>query len=278
MTIPVHCTRGAQEREWRFSCFFRLFALLAAAVAIGLAALDSPAAAGSLTGERAVYQLRWSFIPAGEVVLEVLADDAIAGRPVSHFRLLARSLPHLDLFYRVRDRIESWFDGEKSLGYEKDQQEGRHRRQVRLAFDWRAAAVTYRNFGKAHGPVPLQPGTVDPLSAYYFLRSCELAPGVVIQRPVTDGKRVVVGRARVVRRESVATPAGRFDTVLVEPDIKDVRGVFEKTTGATMRLWLTDDDRRLLVRAASRVVVGSFVAELVSYRPPAGQAAAVDGS
>ncbi len=235
-------------------------------------ALPSPVLAAPLAGERAVYQLRWSFIPAGEVVIEVLPGDA--GRPFSRLRLLARSLPHLDLFYRVRDRVESWFDGEKSLRYEKDQQEGRHRRQVRLAFDWRAATVTYRNFDEAHPPVPLRPGTVDPLAAYYFLRSCALAPGMVIERPVTDGKRVVIGRARVVRRESVATPAGRFDTLLVEPDIKEVRGVFEKATGAVMRLWLTDDGRRLLVRAASRVAVGSFVAELVSYRPPAALAAA----
>jgi len=230
-----------------------------------------PAFAAPLTGERSVYQLRWSFIPAGEVILEVLDDASIGPRTVGHYRLRARSLPHLDLFYRVRDRIDSYFDGQRSYRYEKDQQEGRHRRQVLVEFDWQRGTATYRNFDVVHDPVALLPGTVDPLAAYYYLRSQDFEPGTVIERPVTDGKKTVVGRVRVVRRETITTPAGRFDTVLLEPDIKDVRGVFEKTAGATMYLWLTADDRRLLVRAQSRVAVGSFVAELVSYRPPAGQ-------
>ena len=46
--------------------------------------------------------------------------------------------------------------------------------------------------------------------------------------------------------------------------LKDVGGVFEKTRGAGVRIWVTADDRQMPVRLESELALGSFVAELVS--------------
>ncbi len=242
---------------------------IAAGIVFTLFSLPAFCATASLSGETSVYQVRWSFIPAGEVTLEVLADEMIGGTQLAHYRLRARTLPHLDVFYRVRDLIDSYSDGQRSYRYEKKQREGHTRRRITLQFDWENMLVSYRNFDETRPPATILEGTVDPLAAYYYLRSLPLAPGMVIERPVTDGKKTVLGRARVTGTEEVVTPAGRFRTLVIEPDMQDVRGVFEKTRDATMYLWLTDDDSHLLVRARSRVAVGSFVAELVRYVPPA---------
>jgi hypothetical protein len=43
-----------------------------------------------------------------------------------------------------------------------------------------------------------------------------------------------------------------------------VEGVFSKKQDAKIKLWVTDDERRLLVQMKSKAIVGSFVAELVS--------------
>ena len=47
--------------------------------------------------------------------------------------------------------------------------------------------------------------------------------------------------------------------------MKEVRGVFEKSKNARLLVWLTADGRHLLVKAESKVAVGSVLAELVSY-------------
>lgn len=241
---------------------FCLLALPAQAAGGGPAAAFAP-------GERLTYEIRWMFVPAGESVLEVAPTDAVDGRPAWHFVLTVRTNAFVDAFYKVRDRVEAWVDVgmNRSLRYRKHQREGRHRiRDVRVAFDWENGLATYTNRGEVRAPIRLPPGAFDPLGALYFTRLADLAPGTVLRRPVTDGKRTVEGRARVLGRERIRVTAGVFDTLVVEPDLRDVRGVFEKSPEGRIRLWLSDDGRRIPVRVRSEVAVGHFVAELIACK------------
>lgn len=223
-------------------------------------------------GEQLVYEIRWMRIPAGEAVLEAAAPERFGGQAARRFIMTVRTNAFVDTFYKVRSRIETWMDPglNRSLRYRKQQREGTHRpRDERVDFDWQNRLATYSNRGRTRPPVSLQPGTVDPLAALYFTRRAPLTPGTQIERPVTDGKKMVIGRARVIGKEKIQVPAGLFDTVVLEPDLRDVGGVFEKSPGAHIRLWLSDDARRIPVRVHSKVVVGYFVGELISIGPDA---------
>jgi hypothetical protein len=85
-----------------------------------------------------------------------------------------------------------------------------------------------------------------------------------IQVPVTDGKKCVTGVAKVIRREVIESQGRDYETFLVEPDIKDLGGVFEKSKDAGIKIWVTADHRKIPVRFESKVAVGSFIAILVS--------------
>ena len=76
--------------------------------------------------------------------------------------------------------------------------------------------------------------------------------------------------AWVLDRVVVKTPAGTFNTVRIEPKIEGVGGVFKKSPGARVLIWLTDDRWRRPVKLQSKVVVGHFTAELVEIIPPEG--------
>jgi hypothetical protein len=84
------------------------------------------------------------------------------------------------------------------------------------------------------------------------------------EHPVTDGEKNLMGTLRVIGRETVSVPAGTFETLVLEPDLQNVEGVFAKKQRAKIKLWVTNDEHRLLVQMKSKAVVGSFVAELVS--------------
>ena len=217
-------------------------------------------------GERLTFILKWTIIPAGEAVLEVLPQEHMAGIDVHHFVLTARSNAFVDAFYMVRDRIDAWADRamRQSLLYRKKQHEGSTRRDITVSFDWEEMTAQYINHGEVREPIPITDGTFDPLSIFYWSRSVDLAVGGRIQRSVTDGKKHVMGVADVVRRETVTVPAGTFDTFLIEPDLAHVGGVFEKSPDAKIQLWVSADSRRLPVRLKSKVIVGSFSGELVS--------------
>jgi hypothetical protein len=253
----------AREHRVRFICILLALFLLT----------NGTAAAGPfMAGERARYQVRWSFVTAGQVDISVERGKRFEENDAFHFSLSAMTLPFIDVFYKVRDRIDSYTDTDvnHSLHYRKVQT-GKSKRDIEVSFDWQEQMVSYRNFTEKLQPVKIEEGTLDPLSAYFFLRTQDIGSLDYIARPVTDGKKLVQGRAKILGRERITVPAGEFDTYLVEPDMKDARGVFEKSKNARLLVWLTADERHLLVKGQSKVAVGNIVAELVSFETPVGQ-------
>lgn len=225
-------------------------------------------------GEKLTFRLSWEFIPAGEATLEVKPPRMLDGQPVLHFVMTARSNAFIDTFYKVRDRIEAFADAElsRSVLYRKQQREGSHHGDIEVRFDWTAGTARYSNKGEPKDPIDILPGTFDPLSAFYCARHVALQENATIELPITDGKKVIMGRIKVLRRETVTIDDRTYDTFVVEPDLQDVGGVFRKSPDAKMYLWLTADHRRIPVRIESEVVVGSFVGELISITeaaPPA---------
>jgi hypothetical protein len=222
-------------------------------------------------GEKLTFKLKWMFITAGEAVLEVLPFETINHVKSYHFALTAKSSSFVDHFYKVRDRIDAYMSEEMthSMLYKKDQHEGKRIRDEVVEFDWKRNKAQYSNFKKRRKPIDISPGTFDPLSAFYYVRLVDIKENSVVERPVTDGKKCVVGQAAVIRREEIKIAGVTYDTYLIEPDLRHVGGVFEKSKDAKIQIWITADKRRIPVKLKSKVVVGSFVGELVSaeYSP-----------
>jgi hypothetical protein len=239
------------------------------ALAFAMDAGQAPTARAKMpfqVGEKLSYVLKWSVIPVGEAELQVSDGKSKMGSPAYLFQASVKSYPMVDLIYKVRDRVESYTDRSMihSLLYRKKQREGRHKRDVSVEFDWDQSKAHYYSKGKHKQTVTLLPGTFDPLGVFYAFRLNPLTANLEVEAPVTDGKKCVMGRARVIKREKVAVDAGKFDTFLIEPDLRHIGGIFKKSKGAKLRLWVTADDRRIVVKAKSKVAVGHFTAELVS--------------
>jgi len=220
-------------------------------------------------GEKLLFEVRWAFIPAGEGVLEILPMETIDGRKCYHFAMTSKTYEFVDVFYKVRDRIEGFTDEglTRSLLYKKTQ-DGRTKRRITVNFDWEKLQAQYSNFDEKAEPISILPGSFDPLSVFYALRPFELKEGKDLDAPVTDGKKCIVGKAKVIRREKIEVRDTVYDTFLVEPDLEQLAGVFEKFKNAKFQIWVTADGASIPVRVKSEVFFGSFVAELVSRTRP----------
>lgn len=220
-------------------------------------------------GERLVFELKWTFVPAGEAVLEVLPPEKMNGRDAYHFVMTARSNSFVDAFYRVRDRIDTYTDMAMngSLLYLKKQREGPTKRDEKVIFDQEKLKAYYHRRGKNKDKeIDIMPGTFDPLSVFFFARMIDMSVGMQIEKPVSDGQKIVIGKAKIVKKEKIKVPAGKFNTFLLEPDLEHIGGVFEKSKNASIKLWVTADRRGILVKIASKVAVGYFTGELVSAK------------
>jgi len=215
------------------------------------------------SGERLKFHVRWGPIPAGNSVLEVLPSETVDGMQCNHFVMTARTNSFADLFYKVRSRIDAYTDLEMthSVLY-KNRKKGRNKRNIIVNFDWEKKEALYSDFGKKRKPVSILPGTFDPLSVFYYFRLTDLKVNREIESPVTDGKKCITGKTRVIKRETIQVLGKSYDTYLVEPELSHLRGVFEKSKNARLQIWVTKDSRTP-VRIKSKVFVGSFVAELI---------------
>jgi hypothetical protein len=247
------------------------FAALAG-IALGLLALAvCPANTEEVrpfeTGETLTYKLRWKFFNAGTAVFQVQPIKEWNGEPARHFVLTIRSSAFLDVFYKIRDRVEAFTDPDvtRSLLYKNQQREGSYSRDVVVTFDWEANTAQFENRGEKLDPIPVLPGTLDPLSIIYHLRMQELALGKELEAPATDGKRLVTGKVRIVeKRKKLKVPAGKFEAFLVEPVLEGLGGVVKRSKAGGVEIWITADARRIPLKVSGKAQLGSFSAVLVS--------------
>jgi hypothetical protein len=91
-----------------------------------------------------------------------------------------------------------------------------------------------------------------------------LPDGTVVSLPVVSEGKESEAIATVVRRESISSPMGRVPTVVLKLDTK-YQGVLQKRGDSF--IWLTDDDRRTVVKLEAKVKVGTLSASLREWVP-----------
>jgi len=269
----------------------RARALGAAALAIWAAATSaaqpppslSPPALPFGAGERVTMRITYAHLLAGRATVRVAAGEA-HGRPLLRFITEARSqgLFAWLLRFRVDDRTVAAWDPATgcSVSIEKHLREGRAVRDQEVRFDREAgfAHVDDRKIQERRfevGPCPL-----DVLSALFVTRVRGVPESGRLELPVFDnGKRYTLGVQWLGReRLDLPAPLGKnTPTVIVEPLLVEGTGLFVKK--GRLKIWLTDDARRLPVRMRSKVPIGSVSADLESYEPagPAGPAGPAAG-
>lgn len=220
-------------------------------------------------GEKLKYALRWGNIPAGELRLEILPITTVDGTPSYHFVMTAKSNSTVDIFCKIRDRIDAFADTQmtRSILYRKERNGRRGLRKEEVRFDWASGQAQFSDQSRVRPPIALQPGSFDPLSAFYYTRLALSGQTKFVRRPVTDGKRSYIGNARLVGRESVTLLNGqRYNTLIIEPDLGLFGEIKKDDKKATMRVWVTDDEKRIPVQIKAKLKFGQFIGELVSAK------------
>ncbi len=216
-------------------------------------------------GEYLKFAVNWGIINGGNAYLEVPEVKDIDGRPALHLLARAESNGFISRFYKVRNRIDSWWDrdGHYSLRYEEHRREGGHRTETEIRFDHDRRVATYGD-GETY-PVP--PDVQDALSSFYYTRYQALPVGGSIVFDYHASKKNKPLEVKIIGRERVKVPAGEFDCVVVEPVLR-AGGIFRNE--GRLVIWLTDDERRMPVLMKSKVTIGSVSVMLQEYRNTAG--------
>ena len=216
-------------------------------------------------GERLTYEISWLGVPVGTAVFEVAPSTRYRGKPTWKFRMRASTNKYADAIYKVRDDMHSWASAnlKRSVHFRKSQHEGNYHREVKLHFDRRRGKIVYENQWRKYPPRKLYKDSYDPLALVYGFRRLKVREPGGMEMSATDGLKTIRAEVTIHGKEDIKVGTKTWRCWKVQPDLKDVGGIFKRSKNAKMIAWFSDDEHRLPVRLESEVLVGSFVATLV---------------
>ena len=221
-------------------------------------------------GETLKYNIGWSFIVAGVAQLQTTRIVDNNGTLAYELRADANSHSIIDALFKVRDINISWLDigAEKSLGYWQSVREGKYARDEWLTFNYENN--TYNNHRQDRdGNIKTQKmvfegeEVLDMLSALYYVRLQPLPEKGEIYFDIVNRQKQYPLKVTVLGKKKVKVKAGEFNCIVVEPQFSG-EGIFT-AKGKSLKVWLTDDERRLPVKMSVEVFIGSVTAELTEY-------------
>jgi len=222
-------------------------------------------------GERVDFRITYAHLLAGRAWMSVLPGEP-GGRPVLRFVAAAQSQGFFAWLFRFRvdDHTVATWEPESgcSLAVEKRLVEGRAVREQSITFDRKEGVALVTDPKVKDTRFAVGPCVLDVLSAFFVTRLRGVPESGELTLPVFDnGKRYLLG-VRFLGRERLDLP-GPFGrkaaTIVVEPMLLEGTGLFVKQ--GRLKIWLTDDARRIPVRMRSTVAIGSVSADLEAYTP-----------
>ena len=218
---------------------------------VALASNDSAAAQREAisrpfaVGEQLDYMVAVGGAKVGTGKMELLGIEDVRGEDTYHARFAVEGG---FLMFKVNDVLESWFDTEtlSSRRFIQNIHEVSYKKN-RYYDIYPERGVLHQ---KGYDEMPTVEKPLDDASFLYFVRTVPLEVGKTYTfnryfRP--DRNPVVV---KVLRKEKIEVPAGTFNTVVIQPIIKS-QGIFAE--GGEAQMWLTDDDRHMMVQFKAKV-------------------------
>ena len=206
-------------------------------------------------GEELKYAAGFRFFPAGEAVL-TFSEDSLNGESVYRLTTSIKTNSFLDVFYEVRDEIQSWLNPE-NLSLKKTIQtirEGSYHRDHQSIIQGDSIAVSGDKIRDIPGRV------YDPVSFVYYLRNQDLNLGNSYKFFSYNQKQIREVIVNITAKETISVSAGTFNCLKIEPVSVDGNPLLKYN--GQMRVWLSDDSLRLPVKIEQKTNVGTMVMKL----------------
>ena len=222
-------------------------------------------------GEAATYSVAIGRFRIGEARLAIEGLDTSGDSEVVQTTLTIEGGPP---FFRLEMYLSSWAEtgSMRSVRFERKMREGPKRYRDRYVLDQESSTYTAERWSEdleafepstfePSGPMPAD--AIDEIAILYLVRTLPLEPGdeYLLERYFKPRSNPVV--VRVLKREEIRVPAGRFQTIVVEPIIPEL-GAFQAKKKP--RVWITDDERRIIVKLQTSAPVGPVALNLTDYK------------
>jgi hypothetical protein len=205
-------------------------------------------------GERLTYNVSFSNFPsAAHVEVEVVASGVFFSRDAIQLRGHVETTDIVNVaLFAINNDYTTYIDRETGLPFRSEE-------TARDAIKSAEAAENFFNQPAGNEAIPPRqrgfPGTYDFLSAFYRARSLPLAEGGEYNFSVRGQAGTYQAEVKVAGRDIIRTNVGSFSTIVAQIKVNS-------PTVRNLKIYFSDDERRVPVLLTARVSGGELRAEL----------------
>lgn len=214
-----------------------------------------------VVGERLNYDVSWSdFIVAGELTVETKDRRNFEGIDGYHVMVQAQSVGIVKaIVYKVNEVYESFINSETLQPFraEKSSRRGNNRKAGSIVFDRKRGSARLSD-GRT---IQVPPDTYDVAGLLYAIRSIDLTQGKEQTFTMLDNEKLTTVKINPEAREKLTTRTGKYNVVRVAAMTVNEQ---KADDSFKIRVFITDDARRLPVLLTAQMSWGEVRAELTS--------------
>lgn len=226
-------------------------------------------------GEELVYRIFFDSRLTGEIdaglAHMIITDEKreFVGHQSYHMIAKGVTVGAINLFFKVKDRFESYIDESSLLPYLfiRKAYESGYTADEHTTFDRKNKQAHFVNNKKnTKEIIPISEDVHDIISAYYFARTIEiehLGQNDKLQMKFMFEDSIYITDIYFEGKEKVSTLLGDFNCLKFKPKVI-VGNVFDEDFPLTV--WITDDKNRIPLVVESKIIVGFVKLELFSYK------------
>lgn len=225
-------------------------------------------------GEKVIHDVSYFKVSAGTLNLETRAFATVNEHKNYQFRTSIKTSGLFSSFYAVDDYTDVLMDFDQMTPsvFTLHVKETAQLKEAQMFFDHVKNTATYwekkvtekngEETKKQHWEI--MPYSQSVFSAAFYMRIFKWEVGKEYAFRVANDNENLVFRAKALRKEKISTKAGEFNAVVIKPEI-ELKGKFKPV--GDIFIWLSDDDRKYILRIESAIKIGTLVSEVVQIVP-----------
>ncbi len=225
-------------------------------------------------GEEVVHDVHYFKVSAGELALKVEPFVEVNGRKSYSFATEIKSGRMFSTFYSVDDRVVTLMDYDLMIPrvFTLHVKESAQLKQARSYFDFDQMKATYwekrvtQKDGEEEKKLQwdILEYSQNVFSTIFYMRIFKWEIGKEYSFRVAHDQENLVFKGKALRKEKLKTEIGEFSTIVIKPEMM-VKGIFKPV--GDIFIWLSDDDRKYVLRIESSIRIGTLVSEVIKLNP-----------
>lgn len=226
-----------------------------------------------VVGEKVVHSVSYFAAEAGKLTIEIKPFVEVNSRKSYNFFLGLKTSSLFSKFYSVDDYVENFVDYENLIPhvFKLNARESGKLVSASSFFDNQKLKAQFweKKYTEKNGEEQknlawdILPFSQNAFSGIFYMRIFKWEIGKEFAFRVADDQKNIIFKATAILKEKLDTDAGEFNAIKIKASVVS-RGAL--TQAGNFYIWLSDDDRKIVLRTEAEIKIGKIVSEIIEYR------------